>query len=94
MTRRNIELLLLSIASVIFLLLYGTLCLNENKPLDFQTLAVPLGVIGAFLVSHFAIRKLAPAADPAILPIVLALVGVGITFITRLAPDLALKQVV
>lgn len=94
MTRRNIELLLLSIASIIFLLLYGTLCLMESKELNFETLAVPIGVIVAFLVSHIAIRKLAPSADPAILPIVLVLVGVGITFITRLAPDLAIKQVI
>ena len=93
MTRRNIELLLIFIASIIFLLTFGTLILNDGKPLNVETLAIPLGVIGAFLVSHIAIRKLAPAADPAILPIVLVLAGVGITFITRLAPEYALRQV-
>ena len=45
------------------------------------------------MVAHLAIRKLAPGADPAILPLSFALSGIGIAFITRLAPDLAMKQV-
>ncbi|MEG2982770.1 MAG: FtsW/RodA/SpoVE family cell cycle protein, partial [Raoultibacter sp.] len=40
-----------------------------------------------------AIRKFAPGADPALLPIVFALSGIGIAFVTRLRPELALGQV-
>ena len=53
---------------------------------------MPIGIFVAFFVSHLAIRKLAPEADPAILPIVFALSGIGIAFVTRLAPDLAVRQ--
>lgn len=67
---------------------------NTGAALSFQTLAVPLGLALAFAVAHVAIRFLAPGADPAILPIVFVLSGIGITFVTRLAPNLAIRQVV
>jgi peptidoglycan glycosyltransferase len=67
--------------------------MNDNQPLTIQTLAVPLGLFVAFLVSHLAIRKLAPNADPALLPITFALSGIGIAFVMRLAPSLAGRQV-
>jgi peptidoglycan glycosyltransferase len=67
--------------------------MNDGEPLTFQTLAVPLGLFAAFLISHLAIRKLAPNADPALLPIVFALSGIGIAFVMRLAPALAGRQV-
>ena len=46
------------------------------------------------LMAHVAIRRLAPGADPAILPIVFVLAGIGITFVTRLAPNEASSQVI
>ena len=45
-------------------------------------------------IAHAAIRFLAPDADPAILPIVFVLSGIGIAFVTRLAPKLAVNQVI
>ena len=94
MTRRNIELALLLIASPIVLLLFAMICLNDGEALNFTTLSVPIGLMIAFLASHLAIRKLSPNADPAILPIVFALSGIGIAFITRIDADLASKQVI
>jgi peptidoglycan glycosyltransferase len=67
--------------------------MNDGRPLDLETLAVPLGLFGAFIISHLAIRKLAPDADPALLPIVFVLSGIGIAFVMRLAPKLATRQV-
>lgn len=93
MTKRGTELLLLGIAGIIVMLMFGTLVVVQGLELSLTTLAIPIGIIVAFLIAHFSIRKLAPSSDPVILPIVLVLVGIGITFITRLAPDLALKQV-
>ncbi|MBM6774418.1 FtsW/RodA/SpoVE family cell cycle protein [Olsenella profusa] len=91
--RRNTELLLLCLAAVPVILLYAMYVVNSNAALSLSTLGVPLGLFAAFAAAHVAIRFLAPAADPAILPIVFALSGTGITFLTRLAPDLAVNQV-
>lgn len=93
MTRRTTELFLLVIAAIIVVGAYAMLIATDNVGFDIEKLAIPVGVIIAFLVSHIAIRKLAPAADPVFLPIVLVLTGIGITFITDLAPELALRQV-
>lgn len=94
MSRRNIELLLLVIASPIVIVLFAMLVVTGGQELSVNTLGVPLGIFGAFIVAHIAVRKLAPAADPAILPISFALSGIGIAFVTRIVPDLAVRQVV
>ncbi|MBR2682624.1 MAG: FtsW/RodA/SpoVE family cell cycle protein [Atopobiaceae bacterium] len=92
-TRRNTEVLLLMLAAVPVTLLYAMYLVNMHVELSFSSLAVPLGLFGAFAVAHFAIRHLAPGADPAILPITFALSGIGISFVTRLAPSLATGQI-
>ena len=93
MTRRNTEFLLLLLAAPIVVLPYAVLVLTQGQPLDANTLGVPLGILGAFAIAHAAIRRLAPGADTALLPIAFALAGIGIAFVTRLAPNLALRQV-
>ena len=93
MTRRNIELVLLCIAAPIVILLFAMLVINRGQQLGLTTLGVPIGLFAAFIVAHIATRFLAPGADPAILPIVFALSGIGIGFVTRLAPNLAVNQV-
>ena len=92
--RRNTELLLLILGSVPILLLYSMYLINNSTELTPQAFAVPIGLCVAFVIAHVAIRFLAPDADPAILPIVYVLSGIGITFVTRLAPDLAVNQVI
>ena len=92
--RRNTELFLLCLAAVPVVLLYAMYVLNSSAQLSLSTLGVPLGLFAAFAAAHVAIRFLAPGADSAILPIVFALSGTGITFLTRLAPDAAVSQVV
>jgi peptidoglycan glycosyltransferase len=80
-------------ASPAVILLFILAIMNDGQPLTFQTLAVPLGLFAAFLASHLAIRKLAPNADPALLPITFALSGIGIAFVMRLSPVLAQRQI-
>lgn len=92
-TRRNTELLLLCAGALPVILLYAMYVINTNTALSFQTLAVPIGLFAAFAVAHVAIRYLAPGADPVILPLVFVLSGIGIAFVTRLKPDLAMGQV-
>lgn len=94
MKRRTIELILLCVAAPFVVLLFAMLAINAGQSLDLTTLGVPLGIFAAFVIAHLAIRKLAPGADPAILPIVFALSSIGICFVERLRPDLAVGQVI
>lgn len=94
MSRRTTELLLLIAAAFPVTLLYAMYVVTTGAALSFQTLAVPLGLFAAFAAAHIGVRILAPGADPAILPIVFTLSGIGITFVTRLQPDAALGQVI
>ncbi len=96
MSRRTTELLLLIAAAFPVTLLYALYVVNAGAALSFQTLAVPLGLFAAFAAAHIGVgvRIFAPGADPAILPIVFTLSGIGITFVTRLQPDAALGQII
>lgn len=93
MTRRNIELILLIVAAPVVVLPFAMLALNDGQALTANTLGVPLGIFAAFIVAHLSVRKFAPGADPAILPLSFALSGIGIAFVTRLAPNVAARQV-
>lgn len=93
-SRRTTELFLLCIAAVPVVLLYAMYLIDSSAPVTLESLGVPLGLFAAFAAAHVAVRFLAPGADPAIMPIVFVLSGVGITFLTRLAPEEAVSQVV
>lgn len=96
-SRRTTELLLLVAGAIPVLLIYSLYVINTGAQLTAQTLAVPISLIVAFVVAHIAVRFLAPGADPAILPIVFVLSGIGISFVTRLTnddPSAAIGQVI
>ncbi len=93
MSRRNIELALLCLAAPVVIILFAMLALHQGNEVSLDTLIVPIGIFLAFAVAHVAVRFLAPSADPGLLPVSFALSGIGIAFVTRLAPDLATKQV-
>lgn len=94
MSRRTTELLLLIAAAFPVTLLYAMYVVTTGAALSFQTLAVSLGLFAAFAAAHIGVRIFAPGADPAILPVVFTLSGIGITFVTRLQPDASLGQVI
>ena len=94
MSRRNTELLLLCLAAPFVVLLFAMVLVQQGTALSFESLTAPLGLFAAFVVAHIATRFLAKNADPAILPITFGLSGIGIAFVTRLAPDLAVSQIV
>lgn len=94
MSRRTTELLLLIAAAFPVTLLYALYVVNAGAVLSFQTLAVPLGLFAAFAAAHIGVRLFAPGADPALLPIVFALSGIGVTFVTRLEPSASMGQIV
>ncbi len=91
-TRRNTELALLMATTPAVLLIFALVAAQANSALTLRDFAVPAGLIAAFTLAHLAIRKLAPASDPVLLPITALLCGTGLAFITRLKPDLATSQ--
>ena len=94
MSRRNTELLLLCLAAPFVVLLFAMVLVQQGTALSLESLTAPLGLFAAFVVAHIATRFLAKNADPAILPITFGLSGIGIAFVTRLAPDLAVSQII
>lgn len=96
--RRNTEILLLLAALPVLLVLYACYVIQQANSVDgvisLTTVATPLALFGAFVLAHLVVRKFAPNADPAILPITFLLSGIGIIFIMRLNPDLAPRQLI
>ena len=89
-TRRNAELLLLLFAVLIVVVAEAAVEAAQTGKLSTHLItyaAVPV-LIG--LIAHVVIRKVAPYADPVLLPIVVLLNGLGLVMIHRL--DLGLKQ--
>ncbi len=87
--RRRDELGLGGLALVIVAAGYVLLALSEAPALP-PGLWLFLGaILGLFVVAHIAVRRLAPRADPTLLPLVALLLGIGFVTISRL--DLAVE---
>jgi len=92
--RRVDELLLLLLVALLAVGGYLLVLLSDRTELS-GSLAPRLAVVGAmFLVAHLAIRRVAPNADPTLLPIAALLNGVGFIFVSRLDESLAAAQTV
>jgi len=86
-TGRTIELVLLAFAAV---LVTGALILveaNQEQTLTIDLLLIGVAYLALLVGAHLAVRRLAPYADPLILPAVALLNGLGLVMIYRL--DLA-----
>ena len=83
-TGRLVEMLLIIMALAMCFL--GYLSINVNRTGSLPTsFILHMSVLAAFaLATHFAVRFLAPYADPLLLPAVLALNGIGLVMIYRL----------
>ena len=86
-TRRGAELLMLAFAAIITTSALVLVEANQEQQLSTDLLVVGGAYLGLFTVAHVAVRKLAPYADPLILPCVALLNGLGLVMIHRL--DLA-----
>lgn len=91
-TRRTTELLLLLAGALPVFLIYAMYVVTTNAELSPSTFGVPIALVVAFVFAHIVTRITAPGADPVLLPVAFVLSGVGITFVTRLAPELAAGQ--
>ena len=86
-TGRLAEMLLIIMALALCFLGYLSINVNRTGALP-SSFILHMSVLAAFaLATHFAVRFLAPYADPLLLPAVLALNGIGLVMIYRL--DLA-----
>lgn len=92
MSRRAIELFLLCAAAPIVVLLFVMLALTQGQTVGLSAVSVPLIMFTLFIVAHITVRKLAPSADPALLPIAFGLTGIGMAFITRIDTTFASQQ--
>lgn len=91
-SRRRVELGLLLLAGVIIGAGYTLASLGRDSVMP-ANIGPFLGIVLAlFAVAHLVIRRVAPAADPILLPIVALLNGVGYVFIARLNERLAAQQ--
>src|SRR5689334_14634369 len=89
-TGRGIELVLLAFAAVIVTSALALVEANQEEELTRALLYVGAAYLGLFTIAHFAVRKLAPYADPLMLPCVALLNGLGLVMIHRL--DLAAQD--
>jgi cell division protein FtsW (lipid II flippase) len=87
--RRNTELGLLVMVVVLIGAAYvlSSLGLQETIPLNVGPFLLVL--LGLMLFAHLVVRRLAPDADPVLLPVVALLNGIGYVVITSISPHLA-----
>ena len=89
MARRNTELGLILLASASTVLLYVLANVSSTQEIPkniIPFLGIVIGLLGA---GHLALRRLAPEADPTLLPIAGLLNGIGYVMIARIDGDLA-----
>lgn len=90
--RRNTELTLGIYAVLLTTLGYLLVQLAERPDLPADLWLLLAAVVGLYAVAHVAVRRLAPRADPILLPLVAVLNGIGFVTISRLDRDLARIQ--
>jgi cell division protein FtsW (lipid II flippase) len=82
--RRRTELLMLAFAVAVVLFAYASVGFGLNGKLPAGLAEYGLAFAAIVLVAHLAVRKLAPWADPLLLPLAALLNGLGIVMIYRL----------
>ena len=85
--RRNLELLLLLLALTVAMAAYYLVGINSDEGLSKEFITQGLFLAGLALVFHVILRVWAKYADPIILPVTVALNGIGLAMIHRI--DLA-----
>ncbi len=86
-TRRGTEVGLLVLATLLAALANCSVSLAQDGTIPLSALSYAAGLGVLYLIAHLAVRRLAPYADPLILPCVALLNGLGLVLIRRL--DLA-----
>ena len=82
--RRGTELVLIVFGLVLTLVAFAEVGLAHNAHLPTGMVTYGLGFAALFGIAHVAVRLLAPYADPVLLPLAVALNGIGLVLIQRL----------
>jgi cell division protein FtsW (lipid II flippase) len=82
--RRNAELLLLCLATVITATAFTIVEVNQDRGLRPDLLSYAAAYLAVFVAAHLAVRRFTPYADPLLLPVVALLNGLGLVMIHRL----------
>jgi len=90
--RRATEAQLVIAIGTVIAALYTLASLALDGDISTQLIPLFVGVLVLIAVAHMAIRKLAPAADPTLLPLAALLHGIGYVMIARLDDGLAARQ--
>ncbi|MEP7055659.1 MAG: FtsW/RodA/SpoVE family cell cycle protein [Actinomycetota bacterium] len=83
-SRRSLELRLIVFSILIATAAYAVLSLAQDERVSLSALTYGASLGAMFLAAHLAVRRLAPGADPLILPIASLLNGIGVVVIRRL----------
>lgn len=87
--RRNTELGLILLVVVITAATYTLATLGRVADVPANIVPFLLALLGLLVAAHVAVRRLAPNADPLLLPLAALLNGLGYVFIARLDDSLA-----
>ncbi len=89
-TRRGTELSLLVFATALAALGYAAVGIAQSGSVPNSTVGYGVGLAALYAAAHLTVRRLAPHADPLILPCVALLNGLGLVMVHRL--DLAVAE--
>jgi len=92
--RRATELGLGVLAVIIAAFGYLLVQLSQTPDVPPDLWVIFAAVLGLFILAHFAVRRLAPNADPVLLPLAALLNGLGFVTVARLDPGLGRVQAV
>ncbi len=90
--RRRTELGLMVMAALITAIAYTLASLGSTASIPADIGPILAVIVGLLAAAHLATRRLAPQADPVLLPVAAALNGLGYVMIARLDEDLAALQ--
>ena len=86
---RRVELGLVVLIAIVVLAAYGLASLGQSASVPGNLGPFLAWMLGLFFFAHLAVRRLAPAADPVLMPMALLLNGIGYVMIARLGGDVA-----
>ncbi|MCW2798943.1 MAG: cell division protein [Aeromicrobium sp.] len=89
--RRGAEFFLTVLAVVIGIAAYAAVGLGAEGRIPADTYKLGLGLIVVAVATHLIVRRVAPYADPVLVPLVIALNGLGLAMIYRL--DIGRQQI-
>lgn len=89
----QLERSLLVVAGII--MLHGAAAVSlAHGVINYIALGAICSIFAGFMIVHALLRRMGHAGDPLLLPLTALLVGIGLTTIFRIKPDLFLLQVV